>query len=77
MTKQKKYNYVAVIQQYFGSWEDVSEYDTDSKGNCKKYEVREGKYKSELQHDLKEYRLMGYPCRVINRKVLNTNLINI
>ena len=52
-----KYKQVKVIQQNFGIWEDVSEYDKDDRVN--------------LLHDLKEYRMMGYPTRVITRRVLN------
>jgi hypothetical protein len=52
-----KYKQVKIIQQNFGSWEDVSEYDKDDRVN--------------LLHDLKEYRMMGYPTRVITRRVLN------
>lgn len=61
---QNKYNYVQVIQQYYtGSygWEDVSEYDKP-----KTREEREL-----IRHDLKEYRLTGYPTRLINRREKN------
>lgn len=55
-----KYNYLKVIQQYFGyGWEDVSEYNKASKEDI-----------NTLKGDLKEYRLMNYPTRVIERKVL-------
>jgi hypothetical protein len=55
-----KYNYVKVIQQYFGyGWEDVSEYNKASKEDI-----------NTLKGDLREYRLMNYPTRVIERKVL-------
>lgn len=82
MKKPNKYNYLRVIQQNYGQgWEDVSHYETDStytkleksdkfeetKGGCKikiYYEV--------LTLDLREYILLGYPTRVINRKELNT-----
>ena len=79
MTKQKKYTYYNVIQQNYGyGWEDVSFYETnsqfmnfeksgkkyiDSKGNEREYSL--------IGHDFKEYRLMGYPTRLINRKELN------
>ena len=65
----KKYRYLKVIQQYYSSsygWEDVSEYETDSTG----YANKEQRWL--LSHDLKEYRLTGYPTRVIKRRELNT-----
>ena len=63
--KTNKYNYFKVIQQNYGQgFEDVSEYQTNSKGTTKDREL--------LKHDLKEYRLMGYPTKVIQRKTLNT-----
>lgn len=62
----RKYKYIAVIQQYYGQgWEDVSEYETTSTGHAIE---REESGKSTLSHDLKEYRLTGYPTRVINRR---------
>jgi len=61
--KTNKYTYLKVIQQNYGQgWEDVSEYETNSQGITKDSEL--------LKHDLKEYRLMGYPTRVIQRKEL-------
>ncbi len=61
--KTTKYIYLKVIQQNYGQgWEDVSEYETNSQGITKDSEL--------LKHDLKEYRLMGYPTRVIQRKEL-------
>ncbi len=76
-TRQKKYEYLAVIQQNFGQgWEDVSEYETDS--NFRNFE-KSGKFftnkygkqqeRSLISYDLAEYRLTGYPTRLINRKV--------
>jgi hypothetical protein len=63
--KTNKYNYFKVIQQNYGQgFEDVSEYQTNSQGITKDREL--------LKHDLKEYRLMGYPTRVVQRKMLNT-----
>ena len=54
--------YLKVIQQHYGyGWEDVSEYETNSQGTPKPGEC--------LQHDLKEYRLTGYPTRVVKRRV--------
>jgi len=82
----KKYNYLNVIQQNYGGygWEDVSEYDSDSAGNDKSHvekmeqvTTKIGSFRLRkvtlLQHDLKEYRLTGYPTRVIKRRELNTN----
>lgn len=55
-----KYDYLKVIQQYFVyGWEDVSEYNKASKEDI-----------NTLKGDLREYRLMNYPTRVIERKVL-------
>ena len=66
--KTKKFNYIKVIQQFFGyCWEDVSEYEANSNGTAKERKL--------LLHDLKEYRLTGYPTRVIFRREKNT-LIN-
>jgi len=61
--KQNKYNYSLIIQQYFGAWEDVSEYEATSTGRAKDRKL--------LQHDRKEYQFMGYPTRVIFRKEKN------
>ena len=61
MAKIKKWNYLKVIQQNYGQgWEDNSEYKTDSKFNTIDRNL--------LKADLKEYRLTGYPTRVIQRK---------
>lgn len=67
MAKQLKYNYIKVIQQSYGycGWEDVSEYEATSSGITKDRKL--------LLSDLKEYKLLGYPTRVIFRKELNTN----
>lgn len=70
-----KYSYVKVIQQNYGQgWEDVSEYECNAGYYPKEATIKvvDGKYiHSHLyKDDLKEYRLMGYPTRVINRKVL-------
>jgi len=77
--KQNKYYYCKVIQQNYGQgWEDVSEYETDSQFlNFEKsgsfYTDKKGRQRewSLIGHDLKEYRLTGYPTRLICRKVLN------
>ena len=59
--KTKKYNYIKVIQQYFGNgWEDVSEYEANSNGAAIDKKL--------ILHDLREYRLTGYPTRVIFRR---------
>lgn len=64
MKKQNKYQYTKVIQQnYSQGWEDVSEYECNSKGIA-----QDGKL---LRHDLKEYKLLGYPTRIIQRKTLS------
>ncbi len=56
---QTKYQYLIVIQQHYGQgWEDNSQYLKP-----KTKEEREL-----IRHDLKEYRLTGYPTRVINRR---------
>lgn len=69
-----RYKYVKVIQQYFATyWEDVSEYETDSKGNLKEYTDKQdmhGCKVSLLRQDLEEYKRMGYPTRVVKRKQL-------
>jgi hypothetical protein len=74
-----KYSYVKVIQQHYGQgWEDVSEYTCNSsymllEFNDKVMINNKGREYKEtlLKHDLREYSLMGYSTRVINRKVLN------
>lgn len=79
--KTNKYTYLKVIQQNYGNgWEDVSEYETNSSGNPLEYlnnpkidGVRKSKC-SLLRHDLKEYRLTGYPTRVIRRKSINEDI---
>lgn len=76
--RTNKYTYLKVIQQSFGQgWEDVSKYETDSAGIPKEVQPgawNTGTYKpslhSVLAHDLKEYKLLGYPTRVIRRKEL-------
>lgn len=69
-----KYNYLKVIQQNYGhGWEDVSEYETNSTGTPKESSDKlspKGKKDSLLSHDLREYRFMGYPTRVIKRREL-------
>ena len=74
---ETKYNYLKVIQQNYGQgWEDVSEYETNSQGEPKEfheYPVIDGKHRqtiSLVRYDLAEYKLTGYPTRVIGRKEL-------
>jgi hypothetical protein len=67
--KTNKYNYNKVIQQNYGQgYEDVSTYKTNSQGTTNDKKL--------LMHDLREYRLMGYPTRVIFRKSLNKSLVD-
>jgi len=80
--KQNKYSYLNVIQQNYGQgWEDVSEYEADSKGNSIGDSLHSGKFVTNaktgrtreltlLQHDLKEYAFTGYSTRVIFRREL-------
>lgn len=74
--KQTKYSYVRVIQQNYGQgWEDCSEYECNSMLRCTEMSDKlspAGKKESLLSHDLREYKLMGYPTRVINRKTKNS-----
>jgi len=66
LTKQNKYKYLMVIQQRYTDqygWEDVSEYEVNS-------QYLGGEY-NDWRHDVKEYRLMGYPTRTIRRRELN------
>lgn len=61
----KKYEYKKVIQQmYVGcyGWEDVSEYSCNSSG------VMGIEDRKVFKSDLSNYRLMGYPTRVIVRR---------
>ena len=76
--KANKYNYLIVIQQFYGqSWEDVSEYEADSQyRNFEKsgsfYIDKRGieRQRSLIAHDIAEYRFTGYPTRIIHRKEL-------
>lgn len=81
MKQSNKYEYFSVIQQNYGQgWEDVSIYETnsqfinnqksgyyytDKKGNKREYSL--------IGWDIKEYRTLGYPTRLINRKQLKAN----
>lgn len=77
--KTNKFNYLNIIQQHYGQgWDDVSEYEANSKGVSKERALEKwasGKHRPTgqtlLSHDLKEYKLLGYPTRVIFRKELN------
>lgn len=75
-----KYKYLKVIQQDTGSgWEDVSDYETDSTWQPlervqKKFPSGRWHYSTTLlKEDLKEYKLTGYPTRVIQRRLKNEN----
>lgn len=58
--KTLKFKYLNVIQQNYGQgWEDASEYESKSNGSP---------LTMDLWKDAKEYRLMGYPTRIIFRK---------
>ena len=82
--KQNKYNYLNVIQQNYGQgWEDVSEYEANSKGKCINESLHSGKFVTNqrtgkqrevtlLTYDLIEYNKTGYPTRTIFRKELNS-----
>jgi hypothetical protein len=78
--KANKYTYYQVIQQHYGQgWEDVSHYESNSKflNFEKSGKTRVNKYGKVVEisligHDLNEYRTLGYPTRLINRKELNT-----
>jgi hypothetical protein len=66
-----KYTYLLVIQQNYSGvygWEDVSEYEVDSR-------YMGGQY-NDWKHDVKEYRLMGYPTRTIKRREVKEQVIN-
>ena len=75
-----KYTYYQVIQQQYGQgWEDVSHYESNSQflNFEKSGKTRVNKYGKVVEisligHDLNEYRTLGYPTRLINRKELNT-----
>lgn len=72
--KSRKYNYINVIQQNYApahGWEDVSEYPAKSNGNSIDTETAQL-----IKHDVKEYRLTGYPTRIIFRRELIEDLVN-
>jgi hypothetical protein len=78
--KANKYEYWNVIQQNYGQgWEDVSHYEANStgasigeaaKGSGKFVTNSKGRTRelTLLAHDVAEYRLTGYPTRIIFRK---------
>lgn len=62
--RKNKYLYWKVIQQHYGQgWEDVSHYETNSSYQTKPNDS--------FLYDLKEYRSLRYPTRVVQRKELN------
>lgn len=78
--KTQKYTYLKVIQQNYGhGWEDNSEYEVNSQGVSTELSgMFRTSTKTGLQipiplitYDLQEYRLTGYPTRLIFRKVCN------
>lgn len=77
MKTANKYIYNRVIQQNYGQgWEDVSEYESNSTYSRCSMDFSDkpsptGKPETLLAHDVREYRLLGYATRVINRKSLN------
>jgi len=72
--KNNKYRYYKVIQQNYGQgFEDVSEYEAKSNGETIEYDNKldaKGRKVKLITNDLKEYKLMGYPTRVVFRKEL-------
>ena len=68
MKSKNKYTWYTIIQQYYigCGWEDVSHYEHTKSKFWPDKETKEL-----LNHDLAEYRLMGYATRVIRRKELN------
>ena len=56
-----KYKYIHVIQQFYGYWEDVDEYPQSERVECHRIAF--------------EYKLLGHPTRIINRRVLNEDYI--
>lgn len=62
MARKNKYNYLWVIQGYYGgAWEDLSVYDK------KEYSW------ADVKHDVKEYRIADPASkRIIERRELNT-----
>ena len=57
-----KYKYIHVIQQFYGYWEDVEEYDKQEFEECHRV--------------AREYSLLGYPVRIINRRIINENIFS-
>ena len=69
MKKLNKYTYLKIIQQYYSSnygWEDVSQYGCNSMNY-----IIDKSERNCFKSDLKEYKMLGYPTRVIYRKELN------
>jgi hypothetical protein len=81
MKKTNKFKYLIVIQQYFGTtWEDSSEYECNSNWIPKEVSTIPNpltkRTESLLAHDLREYKLMGYPTRTVRRKIANNEVQN-
>ena len=55
----KKYNYLKVIQGYYGAWEDLAEYDTKS---SREMRALRGDFKDFLVAD-------SAPKRIVSRRV--------
>lgn len=78
--KPTKYDYAKVIQQNYGQgWEDVSEYPSNSQGITTEmsgvFQVSKNNVRRELKlitYDLRGYKELPYPTRVIFRKTLKT-----
>lgn len=77
--RKLKYSYSKVIQQNYGQgFEDVSEYVTNSQyipiemsNKLHISSIGKSRVQSLLLFDLKEYCLMDYSTRVVQRRVLN------
>lgn len=85
MKANNKYDYWNVIQQHYGQgWEDVSPYESDSSCHSIGDALHSGKFVTNskgctrkltcLTHDVAEYRLTGYPTRIIFRKELKESI---
>ena len=58
-----KYKYIHVIQQFYSDyWEDVDEYNHNEFEECHRV--------------AREYKLLGYPTRIINRRIINEDIFS-